>query len=242
MPWTGRDLSFFDKPPGDPVGATEVEEVSDGGTDVQSRIAVSIRAGFLLGEDIFPIVCRKGTDVFPLGVTNAVLMMYCDPAVLTHGDRRALIVPPEPRNDIGGFRSVASLGIDIVIRQSKIEGVLVWDELCREEARAMLRIVKASKALHPILIPSTCDVRDWVVLRGEFADPEHSSADLVMPSVGQIPPRGRRFFDDLSHGRAMEGIVAGNEAEASRIEKLIVMKGQPLRSGQHKSPVFGGRR
>ena len=125
---------------------------------------------------------------------------------------------------------MAATGVEVIVGQGKVEWVFPGGESGREESGSLARMIQSSEAFHPIGIPSAGNVGHWVVLGGQFTNPEDRRADLVMPAIGRLFPGSWILLDDLRDGWPVEGIGTCNEAFATRVEKLLMVPREALLS------------
>ena len=130
------------------------------------------------------MVGAERTAVFPLRVADAVSVLDCDPPALEHGLARALESLLEPGNDLAGLRFGRAAG-DIIVRQRDVERVLPRGEFGRDvvPAGGWIGIVVAAVVAGPIDIPGAFVIRNRVIDRRTFSDPEDRGHDLPFPGI-----------------------------------------------------------
>ncbi len=74
---------------------------------------------------------------------------------------------------------------DVVIGQRHVKRILARNEINRDviAPTGRIRVIVSAVAAAPILVPRTLVVRDRVIARGPFADPENCGYDIRFPGV-----------------------------------------------------------
>src|SRR5271165_950136 len=107
--------------------------------NVQPGVFVGVWSWAFIPENILPVVCLVGSDVFPLRVTNFVPVPDRHPP--TFANRLSILhkTSPEPGNHLCRLRLCVMI-VDVVVRERNVERILARDKICWDEISSVIRV------------------------------------------------------------------------------------------------------
>jgi hypothetical protein len=140
------------------------------------------------------MVRSEWSRVFPLRISDSIAFADGDPSIFTSGKSRALVGLFKPRNNARRFWPVARMCF-VVVGECAIKWILPRCKFYRNIITPMgrIRVIETTVAFCPLLVPSTCAIRDQIMATWLFADPKDCCYDACFSRIPPRRSRGGRF-------------------------------------------------